>query len=569
MVMHKTLILVVGANEAQRNASAHVLRRTGSEVVEKPTLEAALRAAERNPDLVVSVLPAELGASGIKMVRDEVELYRAMLREQHARAAAEATEERIAAILESITDAFFAVDREWRFTYVNEEAERLLQLQRSALLGQVVWEMFPVAETFRQQAETALKTQRAVHFCYCPAPGKWFEVHAYPSSTGLSVYFSDITEEKQAEEALRLSEARLRLALDAANAGMWEWDLATNRHLWSEGLWKLYGVEPYSCDPCRDVWLAAVYPEDRHMARQRVSDAARDGVEFYLEYRVLDPDGTVRWLMSCGRPVRDAGGQAIRFIGIVMDITERKRADVTMRTAEKFAATGRLAATLAHEINNPLAAVMNLMFLLEENPSLDSEARGYLNLGQQELTRIAHITQQMLGFYRETQKPVPVRLAEVLDGVLGLYARKLSDSLVRVQTEYDFRGEVESFPSELRQVFSNLLANALDAMETRGGSIRVRIESAREWRGRWSRRGVRIVVADNGPGIPPEHRKRVFDAFFTTKGERGTGLGLWVTQGIVEKLGGVIRMRTSTRPGVNGTCFSIFLPIRSQVKMAA
>jgi PAS domain S-box-containing protein len=567
--MPKTLILVVGANDAQRSASARILRRTGSEVVEELTLEAALRAAEQNPDLVVSVLPAEPVASGLSLARDETELYRAMLREQQARTKAEAAEERIAAILESITDAFFAVDREWRFTYVNETAERLLQRQRSALLGQPIWEMFPVAETFRWQAENALKAQRAIHFNYCPAPGTWFEVHAYPLSTGLSVYFSDVTEQKQAEEALRLSETRLRVALEAANAGMWEWDPATNQHLWSEGLWRLYGLEPHSCAPCQDTWLAAVHPEDRRLAGQRVSDAAKEGVECYLEYRILEPDGTVRWLMSCGRPVRAAGDQPVRFIGIVMDITERKLADVTLRTAEKFAATGRLAATLAHEINNPLAAVMNLLFLLEENPTLDTEARSYLEMGQQELMRIAHITRQMLGFYRETQKPVPLKPAEVLESVLGLYARKFSDSQVQVQTEYGFQGEVESFPSELRQVISNLLSNALDAMESKGGSIRIRVSPAREWKGRWSRRGVRITIGDTGPGIPSELRKRVFDAFFTTKGERGTGLGLWVSQGIIEKLGGVLRMRTSTRPNASGTCFSIFLPARTQARVAA
>ncbi len=567
--MPETLILVVGGNDEQREASACLLRGTGSLVIAGATLEEALRIAERNPDLVVSVLSPQSVFPGVPVVQDEGELYRAVLRERQARAAAEAAEQRVAAILESITDAFLAVDLEWRFTYINEQAERILQRHRSELLGKPIWEAFPAAAIYRQQAETALKDQRSLHFCYCPTPGIWLEVRVYPSPSGLAVYFSDITEDKQAEEALRLSEARLRLALGAGNAGMWEWDLVTDRHVWSEGLWRLYGLEPHACDPCQESWLAVVHPEDRALARQRISDAAKNGVEFYLEYRVLDADGTVRWLMSCGRPVLDVSGQAIRFIGIVMDLTERKIAEETLRTAEKFAATGRLAATLAHEINNPLAAVMNLLFLLEESSGLDAEARGYVHLGQQELVRIAHITRQMLGFYRDVPQPVPVKLAEVLDGVLALYARRLSDAAVQVQTEYEFQGEIESFPSELRQVFSNLLANALDAMEARGGRVRIRLRLTREWKGRWSRRGVCITVGDTGPGIPVEHRKRVFDAFFTTKGERGTGLGLWVSQGIVEKLGGVLRLRTSTRQGASGTCFSIFIPARARVKAAA
>jgi PAS domain S-box-containing protein len=474
-------------------------------------------------------------------------------------------QEQIAAILESITDGFFALDGQWRFTYVNEEAERLLQRKRCDLLGRVLWEAFPESLAFRQQAETAMACHQPIHSCIGPFRGGWIEVHAYPSVQGISVYFSDITERMRAEESLRLSEERLRLALEAADSGMWEWDLATGQHVWSEELWKLYGLEPQSCEPCYDTWLAAIHPEDREAARHCIAEAARQGTEFFLEHRVLSPDGAVRWLVSRGRLI-GRSGQASRVIGIVMDVTESKRTEATLRATEKFAAAGRLAATLAHEINNPMAAVMNLLFLLAENPSLDAEARNYVNLGQQEVARVAHITQQMLGFYRETHHPVPVKLAALLDGVLELYAHRLNHALVQVQTEYEFQEEIESFPSDLRQVFSNLLANALDAMES-GGALRIRVKRAREW-SKTGRQGIQILLADTGPGIPGHCRPHVFDAFFTTKGERGTGLGLWVSRGIIEKLGGAIRMRSSARPGASGTCFSIFLPAKGDALAA-
>ncbi len=240
------------------------------------------------------------------------------------------------------------------------------------------------------------------------------------------------------------------------------------------------------------------------------------------------------------------------------DITERVRTENVLRLNEKLAATGRLAATIAHEINNPLEAVTNLIFLLQYHANLDDTARQYVNAAASELSRVVHIARQTLGFYRDTSSPVPVGISTLLQDVLDLYSRKAANRNIQVEPQFEYNVVVHGFPGELRQIFSNLVANAIEAIG-RGGKLRVRVHRARGWRGQ-AREGVRISIADNGPGISLENRQKIFEPFFTTKSEKGTGLGLWVARGIVQKHGGAIFLHTSTRPGHSGTCFAVFLP---------
>jgi len=171
---------------------------------------------------------------------------------------------------------------------------------------------------------------------------------------------------------------------------------------------------------------------------------------------------------------------------------------------------------------------------------------------------MAHITRHMLGFYRETAKPVAVQITELLDSVIDLYGRRIRNSGAVIEKQYDPVPPIDIYPGEMRQVFSNLLLNALDAVGE-GGRVRLHVYSSRDWRDP-SHAGVRIVIADNGPGIRKEFCQRIFEPFFTTKGQKGTRLGLWVSQGIVEKHHGSIRVHSGRQPGRSGTCFSIFLP---------
>lgn len=277
-------------------------------------------------------------------------------------------------------------------------------------------------------------------------------------------------------------------------------------------------------------------------------------------------DGSVKQVLIHSKGLW-AEGRFVHTRCFIRDVTKQKRMAQALRQSEKLAATGRLAATIAHEINNPLEALTNLFYLLQWHPSLDDAARGYAALADQELRRIAHITKQMLGFYRESPRPVPLKMSEILDSVVELYARRLSSHDIRVQKHYATEGALEGFPSELRQLLTNLVRNATEASR-KNGKIHLHIRETRDWR-RPSRRGVRVSIADNGSGIPAATQKKIFEPFFTTKGESATGLGLWASRAIVDRHEGSIRLRSSDRQGRSGTVFSVFLPIPANAQRTA
>jgi PAS domain S-box-containing protein len=253
------------------------------------------------------------------------------------------------------------------------------------------------------------------------------------------------------------------------------------------------------------------------------------------------------------------------FTGVVRDISSRKQAESALKSSEKLAATGRLAASMAHEINNPLTSVTNILYLLNLDPGLTGPNRRLIHTAQQEIYRVSHIVKQTLGFYRESNEPVETDLAEIVDGVLELFANQIKTRSIHVTRQYRVTQNIKTMPGELRQVVSNLIENAIQAARDEGCLV-VRLANSIELRNS-NLPGVRLTVSDNGSGISPENQKRVFEPFFTTKGERGTGLGLWVTRGIIEKHGGNIRLRSSVKPGKSGTSFSVFLPLVSQLSI--
>jgi len=237
---------------------------------------------------------------------------------------------------------------------------------------------------------------------------------------------------------------------------------------------------------------------------------------------------------------------------------ELDRSAVMLRENQKLITIGRLAASIAHEINNPLESVMNLLFLVGEEKNLPSTVMGYLALAQRELDRVAQISRQTLKFSRETTGPVPVHVEELLEEVLSLYGRRMMEKNLRVERQYDCGEEAIVYPGEMRQVLSNLVTNAIEASSLRG-RIRLRVRCTRSWSDPGVR-GIRVSVADTGSGIPPEVQHRLGEPFFTTKGQRGTGLGLWVTRSIIQRYGGEMQLRSSVHPDRHGTVFSIFLP---------
>ncbi|MBV9436022.1 MAG: PAS domain S-box protein, partial [Acidobacteria bacterium] len=220
------------------------------------------------------------------------------------------------------------------------------------------------------------------------------------------------------------------------------------------------------------------------------------------------------------------------------DISERKRAEAALRSSEKMAATGRMAATISHELRNPLDSVMQILYLLKQSPNLGESEHQYLELADQELRRMTEVAQQTLAMHRQASSMVPVNVARLIDGVMLLYGKKLRSQKIQIDRRYEWDGEVPAFPAELRQVFTNLIVNAVDAMP-QGGHLCIHVRASREPVGQ-RRQGVLISLRDTGSGIPPETRKRIFEPFFTTKGEKGSGVGLWVSRGVVQRHSGRI-----------------------------
>jgi signal transduction histidine kinase len=245
------------------------------------------------------------------------------------------------------------------------------------------------------------------------------------------------------------------------------------------------------------------------------------------------------------------------ILEINRDITSQRRAEEALRQTERLAAMGRVAGIIAHEINNPLEAITNAFYLLRNHPSLDEEARYYAQMGEAELVRVGHITKQTLSFYRESQHPVDVPIAEILDDVLQLQGRQVLMNRIVLDKKYFTEGTVRGFPIELRQVFLNLIGNAVQAMP-HGGRLRIRM--GKRWNDASGRTDLCVSVCDTGSGIKPEHAKHLFEPFFTTKSAKGTGLGLWISKGIVQKYDGAIHFRSVHFKGMCMTSFRVFLP---------
>ena len=339
--------------------------------------------------------------------------------------------------------------------------------------------------------------------------------------------------------------------LDLANDAIMVLDAAGLITFWNRGAERLYGwsKEEVTGHNAHEL-LQTEYPEPF----EAIESALAEHGHWQGELKHTTRMGAHLVIASRWNPYVDEYGRRLGTFEINRDITAQKQSEEALRRSEKLAATGRLAATIAHEINNPLEAVTNLMYLIG-NGSLDPSSREYLAMAQRELQRVSQLTKQTLGFYRANSRPEAIDVGEMLEEVLGLYAGRLQSKAIQVEKRYGQGEAVQAVAGEVRQVFSNLIANAIDALP-HGGRLALRIAYQRHP----GRRGVRVAIADNGSGIAPEHRASIFEPFFTTKKDVGTGLGLWVAQEIVGKYGGYIRVRSRVGPGNSGTVFTMFLP---------
>lgn len=484
----------------------------------------------------------------------EKEQERLLLSEKIARHQAEVEREKTEHILSSITEGFCVLDHEWNFTYINDVGVEIAGRPREAILGRNHWDAMPEAKgtIVEREYRRCVRERVPVQF-EIPSRrlGIWLQVRAYPSAEGIGILFSDITQAKRKEDELRSALDRLAIAHKAAGMGTWEWNVRTDELSWSPEIARIHGVPEGQFDGTLNGWLRTIHPEDLAGVQAKIQKALADKSEYYVEFRVLPPDGEVRWVSGQGRVITDGDGVPERLVGIGMDITSRRVEEEALRRTEKLAATGRLAATIAHEINNPLEAVTNLLYLISRDQVIHGDSKRLLSMAEEQLSRINHIAKQTLGFYRERNKPEAVDLAQIMDELLFIFKPRLGGKKIQLVREYEKVGPLEAFTGELRQVLSNLVTNAIDASNY-GGKIVVRVRETGD--------GARVEVEDFGTGIQLRDQPKIFEPFFTTKSDVGTGLGLWVTKQILEKHGGKIEFRTSTEEGKSGTCFSVLLP---------
>ena len=271
----------------------------------------------------------------------------------------------------------------------------------------------------------------------------------------------------------------------------------------------------------------------------------------------------LRYLDFVYQPRYEADGRISGIIVLGIDVTENRRTEQLLLQSEKLNAVGRLASSIAHEINNPLAAVTNLIYLAQHS-AVDPEARRYLASAEVELRRVSAIANQTLRFHRQSTNARPVTGPELIDATVPLYQGRLMNAQVKVERRDRTGRPITCFEGEILQVLSNLIGNAIDAMSPRGGRLLIRSREGSDWR--TGRKGVVLTVADTGCGMSPHTLSRIYVPFFTTKGQKGNGIGLWISRGIIERHQGVLKVRSRQSESGSGTVFALFLPFESAVR---
>jgi PAS domain S-box-containing protein len=397
---------------------------------------------------------------------------------------------------------------------------------------------------------------------------------------GRSKFFgvvNDISNRKQRELEIRQqieeSQLKLQTALDASQRlsaivessddAIIGKDLNGTVTSWNPCAERVFG---YMAEEMIGQSIRKVIPPEVLPDEDRIMSAVAQGERTeHFETARLTKNGDRIEVSLTLSPVFDERGEIVGVASISRDISHQKKVEKALHTSERLATVGKLAATIAHEINNPLEAVTNLVFLAQGcmgNP----EGKVFLEQAQQELARMALLTKQTLGFYRENKGARQLTLGELITPLVSVFSARARNKQISIETDIRENPTLMGIPGEIRQLFANLLNNSIDAVSDRG-HILIRLSAAHQYKGH-KRAGVRLTVCDNGPGIAPEVRKKLFEPFFTTKRDVGTGLGLWVSSNILRKHDGTIRLRSSVAPGKSWTVFSVFFPIESDLAAA-
>jgi PAS domain S-box-containing protein len=366
-------------------------------------------------------------------------------------------------------------------------------------------------------------------------------------------------ERTRISEELRERDEMLKIALEVNGMGLWAWDLLHGTVQWSDEMDRMAGRKPGSINRVPGAWMQLIDPKDLKRVRHAWAETCNNGKDFHEQFRLKWPDGSLHWLESEGKCQRNSEGRLTRVVGVLAEITHRKLTEEAMLRTEKLAVAGRMAAAMAHEINNPLEAVGNLLYLISIAKTSET-VQSYASKALDEVMRISMVTQQTLKFHRQTGTPTITRLSEVVTVVLSLFRAKLRSAGIATHVRAIREEGVLCMPGELHHVFANLVSNAIDAMP-QGGHLVIRLRPSRDWRNRKTE-GMRVTVVDTGIGMTRATMRRIFEPFFTTKAETGTGLGMWVVSQLAERRHGDVRVWSTQRKGNSGTAFSVFLPFK-------
>jgi PAS domain S-box-containing protein len=468
-------------------------------------------------------------------------------------------------VLDATTDGVLSIDRNWRMVYRNRRAQQMLRAS-GELTGRLFWETFPEAvfegSPFIDHYYRAMEKGIAGGFeAFYPAPhNAWYRVSVQPAEHGIVIFFRDVTEQRREAEALRENEARLK--------AMYSTSLEYIGLLTPDGLVLECNRASLEFGPMRrdqavgrhfadTPWFVHT-PGMSTLVRRAIAQA-NTGSTFRSELTLKRPNGESLMFDFSLTPVRDEAGRVIYIVPEARDITEFKRAQSALLNSEKLAAVGRLAASIAHEINNPLESVMNLIFLARH--AENAEVRGFLELADQEIRRVSIIANQTLRFHKQASNPQPATSADLFSTVMRIYEGRLRNAHVQIEQKFRTEEPVVCFQGDVRQVLNNLVSNALEAMPF-GGRLFIRSRKGHNWKN--GEAGIVLTIADTGMGMSHDVQKRIFEAFYTTKGTAGNGLGLWVCQEIVNRHHGALHVRSSQREGRSGTVFALFLPFHQQ-----